>query len=1024
MDTTQTDYSQVSESPGKHTSRGETSEHLGTRQPNYGEGCLHTPSSWQRDRQSKPFTGQIPVSCATQHTVTSDGESESSIPGEDNRNGNTFNSDGGLRGGVRTRVTSDSLSLVTLNVKNMKTNIMYLQSLAKAHSVILVQEHWLYAFESALAQQVFENSNYHIKCVDDLDPLPPTQPPRGRAGTAILWSKSLNHCINPLPDGTDRVIAVEVDVKPTKICLINVYLPARGSADCDIAFQATLDEIHEIFEKFASSHKVLLGGDFNSSLHRQESCGRDRMLKTFLEEHGLSLPGVYPVQPTYMHESTCANSQIDYWFVHPGGNESVTVGSQCSENLSDHVEVVLHTDTSIAKPLSGDATMCNTGKSEDINIKTRIRWDKCDLQLYGDILQTSLQKIEDSNPQTLLDIDLIVIALNKILYDASAASTPKKKVASIREKKNKLPVWNEHIEAAIKLSKRAHTNWKDAGSPRDAASPLFAEKKAARRLMRQTMRQQSYLQMQDKYAELMLAKEMDTRVFYKLVNQQRSSRSTATELLHFEGQAFSSAEGIAGAFSNHFKNLATPTDSDAFDKDYTNQVTFDKLLMESLAINQPRDIKPVTSKEVLNITRSFKTNKAQDVFGLSAEHLKNAPDILFCILANLMNSILQTGHVPPQLKQGILTPVLKKKKDATLPTNYRGITVLSIIGKVLERVLQNRTKTQIEAEQSKMQRGFTNNSSAVNAALIISETQNEAKDIGEPLKLVTLDACKAFDVVWQESLLRKIYNAGIDGNLWLCLNNLYSGAYSAVKWQGLVSPLFQIRQGVRQGGILSTLHYKLYNNDLLHLLESLRVGMSIGHIDCSCPTCADDVALLAGSFLYLQLLLMVVKFFICREHYFINAQKSAEVDLHKLARRGLADDAPTLGDDRIQNSASEVHLGVDRNHAGNVDIAARVQMGRRTMYAMMGAGAYGCSGVAPTVIAHLWKVFALPRMLYGLETYNLRSKDVQQLEQLQRSVIKRIQCLPINTATTAAYGLLGIRPIQQELDLRKLTLLG
>ena len=44
-----------------------------------------------------------------------------------------------------------------------------------------------------------------------------------------------------------------------------------------------------------------------------------------------------------------------------------------------------------------------------------------------------------------------------------------------------------------------------------------------------------------------------------------------------------------------------------------------------------------------------------------------------------------------------------------------------------------------------MQREFTNNSSALNPALIVSEAQNEAKDIGEPLKLVTLDACKAFD---------------------------------------------------------------------------------------------------------------------------------------------------------------------------------------------------------------------------------------------------------------------------------------
>ena len=159
---------------------------------------------------------------------------------------------------------------------------------------------------------------------------------------------------------------------------------------------------------------------------------------------------------------------------------------------------------------------------------------------------------------------------------------------------------------------------------------------------------------------------MDTKIFYKLVNQQRSTKNTATEVLHFEDQTFSSTEGIASAFSDHFQKLATPAESEVFDENYTNQVTFDKLLMESMAAEQPRNDKPVSPKEVFNIVRSFKLNKAQDVFGLSAEHLKNAPDELFPVLASLMNSILQTGHIPPQLKQGILTPVLKKKKDASL----------------------------------------------------------------------------------------------------------------------------------------------------------------------------------------------------------------------------------------------------------------------------------------------------------------------------------------------------------------------
>ena len=128
--------------------------------------------------------------------------------------------------------------------------------------------------------------------------------------------------------------------------------------------------------------------------------------------------------------------------------------------------------------------------------------------------------------------------------------------------------------------------------------------------------------------------------------------------------------------------------------------------------------------------------------------------------------------------------------------------------------------------------------------------------------------------------------------------------------------MFEIKQGVRQGGILSTLHYKLFNNELLNLLEFLRVGMAIGHIDCSCPTCADDVALLAKFFLCPQLLLIVVKFFICREHYFINALKSAEVDLHRCSKPAMDDRQPALGEERIQKSDSEVHLGGSGRHQG------------------------------------------------------------------------------------------------------------
>ena len=91
------------------------------------------------------------------------------------------------------------------------------------------------------------------------------------------------------------------------------------------------------------------------------------------------------------------------------------------------------------------------------------------------------------------------------------------------------------------------------------------------------------------------------------------------------------------------------------------------------------------------------------------------------------------------------------------------------------------------------------------------------------------------------------------------------------------------------------------------------------------------------------------------------------------------------------------------------------------MYSLMGAGAYGNSRLNPLVSSKMWKTFALPRILYGLEVCNLRQADVALLDSVQSGILRRIQCFPDNEATVAVYGLLGIRPIEQEMDIRKLS---
>ena len=111
-----------------------------------------------------------------------------------------------------------------------------------------------------------------------------------------------------------------------------------------------------------------------------------------------------------------------------------------------------------------------------------------------------------------------------------------------------------------------------------------------------------------------------------------------------------------------------------------------------------------------------------------------------------------TGTIPDIFKTGILTPVHKKKKDPTLTTNYRGITVTSVLGKIFEYALLEKMPD-LNANQTELQFGFTTGLSPIMAALIVSEGILHAKQQNKNLFLATLDSQKAFDVVHHMILL-------------------------------------------------------------------------------------------------------------------------------------------------------------------------------------------------------------------------------------------------------------------------------
>ena len=209
-------------------------------------------------------------------------------------------------------------------------------------------------------------------------------------------------------------------------------------------------------------------------------------------------------------------------------------------------------------------------------------------------------------------------------------------------------------------------------------------------------------------------------------------------------------------------------------------------------------------------------------------------------LLTLLNHMTENTKVSPVLKEGLLAPVYKKG-DKSESSNYRGITVTPVVLKILEYVLNQRHNQIFHKIRSKLQKGFTSGSSSMGGAMILSECINKAQNKNEPLFVETLDIQKAFDVVDHDILLHKLYLDGI----WLLLRDLYADMTSSLKWEGHLSSPFIIRQGVRQGSVLSISYYKRYSNPLLIQIddkytETLVVSIMVPHI-----TVADDLALLS-----------------------------------------------------------------------------------------------------------------------------------------------------------------------------------
>ena len=343
--------------------------------------------------------------------------------------------------------------------------------------------------------------------------------------------------------------------------------------------------------------------------------------------------------------------------------------------------------------------------------------------------------------------------------------------------------------------------------------PKSDAKKAAftncRRKVQSQLRPMQDKWLSDKSDEIQLyADRHDTKRFYDALKAIYGPTSSGTSpILSADGETLlTDRSQILDRWTEHFDIVLNRPST-------INDGAIDRL--SQIETNMELD-EPPTFQETSKAINQLSSGKAPGTDAIPAEIYKTGGPMLTQKLTELFTSFWSKGSLPQDFKDASIVHLYKRKGNRQACDNHRGISLLSIAGKILARVLLNRLIKHLEQGLlPESQCGFRAGRGTVDMIFAARQLQEKCQEQHQDLFTTFVDLTKAFDTVSREGLWKIMAKYGFPPTIITMIHQFHDGMMAHVVDDSETSKEFPVSNGVKQGCVLAPTLFSLMFSAML-----------------------------------------------------------------------------------------------------------------------------------------------------------------------------------------------------------------